>query len=293
MDMDRRAFLAGSAAVLSGCTGGLDVSSPPRWDPARVPQEPGLVLVLGSGGPRGFAHIGVLRVLEDAGIKPQLIVGASVGAIIGALLASGKSATQLELLAANISPTTWTTWRPWSGFKFTNTPLATWLDAQINHRRLEDLPIPLVMTAVRERDNTLVQFNTGNAGLAASASAAVPAYFAPVQFGGESYVDGDVVSPVPMRLARSLKPKFVLAIDVSAYPETAPADASEEMRAYDSGRKAKVDAELAFADFVLHPDIGYWAPFSGSARQRAIDAGRTYTQQQLPKLKASLKRAGV
>jgi NTE family protein len=291
--ISRRALLACSALTLLGCGNAVRTANPPRWEPKFLPLQPRLALVLGGGGPRGYAHVGVLDALEGAGIKPDVIVGSSIGAVIGALLGSGAPAQRIYELARTIGPTTWATVHFGGGKKLTNRPLADWLNAQLQGRPLEQLPTPVVMTAVRTRDNALVALNAGDAGAAACASAASPDYFAPVELAGENYVDGDVLAPVPMRLARSLKPKFVLAVDVSAHLNGNLPKGAENYREYDLARKAKVDAERGYADFVIHPDIGYWAPFSEDARLRAIDAGRRDAQQQLPALKAALTRAGI
>ncbi|MGL4573448.1 MAG: patatin-like phospholipase family protein [Burkholderiaceae bacterium] len=292
-NLSRRAFLASSAMLLAGCDNVLRTGHPPRWEAGRLPSAPRLALVLGGGGPRGYAHVGVVDALESAGIKADVIVGSSIGAVIGALMGAGVSAQNINALARNVSPTTWATVHFGGGKKLTNRPLADWLNTQLQGRLLEQLPTPVVMTTVRVRDNALQAFNAGDAGAAACASAASPDYFAPVELGGELYVDGDVLAPVPMRLARSFNPKFVLAVDVSAHLTGDLPKGAENYRDYDLARKAKVDAERSYADFVLHPNIGYWAPFSDEARQRAVDIGRSYTLQQIPVLKAALVRAGL
>jgi NTE family protein len=114
-----------------------------------------------------------------------------------------------------------------------------------------------------------------------------------VELAGEAYVDGDVLAPVPIRMARMLNPKFVLAVDVSAHLTGNLPKGAENYRDYDLARKAKVDAERPLADFVLHPDIGYWAPFSEAARLRAVEIGKRDTLAQLAALKAALSRAGL
>jgi NTE family protein len=293
LTISRRVFLAAATIAAAGCSNALRTNNLPRWEAARLPAAPKLALVLGGGGPRGYAHVGVVEALETAGIKPDVVVGSSIGAVIGALVGAGVGAQKIGALARSISPMSWATLNFGAGKRLTNRPLADWLNNQLQGKALEQLPTPVIMTAVRVRDNSLLAFNAGDAGAAACASAASPDYFAPVEFGGEQYVDGDVASPVPMRLARSLKPGFVLAVDVSAHLNGNLPKGAENYREYDLARKAKVDAERGFADFVLHPDIGYWAPFSDDARQRAVDLGRSATLQQLPALKTALARAGL
>jgi NTE family protein len=291
--VSRRSLLTAILFGLLGCNNAVRTADPPRWQPGLLPQAPKLALVLGGGGPRGYAHVGVVEALESAGIKPDVIVGSSIGAIIGALLGSGLDASRINALARTIKPTTWATVHLGSGKKLSNRPLAQWLNTQLQERLLEQLPTPVVMTAVRVRDSALVPLNAGDAGAAACASSASPDYFAPVEIGGEIYVDGDVLAPVPMRLARSLNAKFVLAVDVSAHLTGSLPRGAENYREYDLARKAKVDSERQYANFVLHPDIGYWAPFSEEARLAAIEAGRRDTLLQLPALQAAMRKAGL
>jgi NTE family protein len=291
--ISRRALLASAALGLLGCDNAVPTANPPRWEPGLLPRAPKLALVLGGGGPRGYAHVGVLDALELAGIKADVVVGSSIGAVIGALVGSGANAQTLNALARSLSPMSWATVHVGAGKKLSNRPLAEWLNTRLQFRALEQLPTPVIMTAVRLRDNTLLAFNAGDAGAAACASAASPDYFAPVELAGESYVDGDVLAPVPIRMARALNPKFVLAVDVSAYLTSNLPKGAENYRDYDLARKAKVDAERPLADFVLHPDIGYWAPFSEAARLRAVEIGKRDTLAQLPALKAALSRAGL
>ena len=104
MSSFRRAFVACLALALAGCdiTAHVGKEQEPRFAQPTGP-APRLALVLGSGGPRGFAHIGVLKALDDAGVKPDLIIGSSVGSMVGALYASGMSARDLERLAYEIN----------------------------------------------------------------------------------------------------------------------------------------------------------------------------------------------
>jgi NTE family protein len=291
--LNRRMFLLGTALSAVGCSNVVRTEHPPRWAPELLPASPKLALVLGGGGPRGYAHVGVIEVLEQAGIKPDVVVGSSIGAVIGALIGAGAGSQQISALARQVTPVTWATLNLGKGKSLSNRPLAAWLNTQLQGRLMEQLPVPVVMTTVRVRDNALIALNAGDAGAAACASAATPDLFAPVDVNGELYVDGDVLSPVPMRLARSLNPTFVLGVDVSAHLTGNLPEGAQRYREYDLARKAKVDAERSFANFLIHPDIGYWAPFREQERLQAIALGRQEAQRQLPALQEALKRAGL
>lgn len=283
-----------AATLLAACNPGEDV--PPERQPRYVPDpalRPAVALVLGSGGPRGFAHVGVLKVLEEAGVKPDLIVGASVGAMVGALYAGGMSAAELEREAHGINMLEFFEWRSLAGGISTGSATQGWVNERVEDRALETLGIPLVVTATRVRDNKLVLFNRGDTGLAVRASSASPGQFEPVRIGSEMYVDGDESSPVPIRAARMLGARVVIAVDVSAYPETTPPDVPAEWVAKDERRTRQVKAEAPEADVVLHPDIGYYAGHSKEYRRRVMEIAERYAREHLPQIQAALARAGI
>jgi NTE family protein len=226
--MALRALLAGLVLALTACN--AEEVAPDRLPTfvAAPGRHPALALVLGSGGPRGFAHIGVLKVLEEAGIHPDLIVGSSVGAMVGALYATGMSAAELERAAYGINVLDFFEFRMLGGGVATGKVTQAWVNEHVGNRPLEGLRIPLVVAATRTRDHALTLFNHGDTGLAVRASSASPGQFAAVRIGPETYVDGDEASPVPIRAARSLGAKVVIAVDVSAYVESTPTSAPKE-----------------------------------------------------------------
>jgi NTE family protein len=291
----RRLLCAGLAApaCLLGCDAVPPLLHPPRYDEKLLAPPPRLLLVLGGGGPRGYAHVGVLRALDEAGIVADCVVGSSVGALIGSLYAAGRTGAQLDTLAREIQPTQLAALNLFSPRRLSLSPLAAWVNTQLDGALLQQLPRRLLATTAMAADGTQRVFNTGDAGWAVAASCALPDYFAPVTLEGVSYIDGDVASPVPIKLARSLSPACLIAVDCSAYIESTPAGASAQMRSYDQRRKAQVDAERPFADLVLHPDIGYWAPFSTAARLAAIEAGYVYTRGRLDEVRQILARRGL
>jgi NTE family protein len=265
----------------------------PRFTPAAAAARPALALVLGSGGPRGFAHIGVLKVLDENGIRPDLIVGSSVGAMVGALYAAGMSAADLEHEAYGINVLEFFELRMLGGGVATGKVTQRWVNEHIGNKPIEGLRTPLVIAATRTRDNTLTLFNQGDTGLAVRASSASPGQFEPVRIGAESYVDGDEASPVPIRAARSLGAKVVIAVDVSAYAESTPKGVPLEWIEKDARRARQVAAEAPAADVLLHPDIGYYAGHSAEYRKRVIAAAEKYTRERLPAIRAALGQKAV
>ena len=278
---------------------GCDLA-PQGIPPERIPRlenpadpHPRIALVLGSGGPRGFAHIGVLKVLEEIGVHPDLIVGSSVGAMVGALYAGGYDARRLEALALDLNVLRLFEVRQLLGKPATGRPVEELVNKRLNGRLIEQLGIPIAIAATRMRDRQLVIFNRGDPGLAVRASAADPDNFEPVRIGGEMYADGDEVSPVPIRMARQLGAQFVIAVDVSAYAQSTPANAPRKWIDKDRRRAAQVALEAPAADLVLHPDIGYYAGQSNAYRQRVIGAAERYTRERIPAIRAALARAGI
>jgi len=284
----------GSAlAALAACTppAELPPDRVPRFVPPTGPR-PHLALVLGSGGPRGFAHVGVLKVLEENGIHPDLIVGSSVGAMAGALYASGMKAQALEKTALGLNLIEFFEVSTVGGGEATGGPIERYVNQCVHDKPLEALGTRLVVVATRARDRELALFNHGDTGRAVRASSASPGEFKPVPVGGELYIDGDESSPVPIRVARQLGAQAVIAVDVSAYLEETPPGVPREWVAKDERRRRQIDAEAPGADILLHPDIGYYAGHSEEYRKRVIAAAEAYTRKKMPEIRAMLEKRG-
>jgi NTE family protein len=267
----------------------LALEQPPRLDPA-----PGIALVLGSGGPRGYAHIGVLRVLEEAGIVPDLVVGSSVGALIGAFWASGLSAAEIDRRSFDGGPLTLFDPSPFADRGWIHgQKLQDYVNRGVQGLRLEQLPRRLIVTAARRDDKAARYFMSGNTGVAVRASGAMPGIISPVGIDGVEYEDGDEAYPVPVGAAIAAGARFVIAVDVSAQPGTTPAEASAALRERDLRRRARIEPEVRRADFLLHPDLDYWASprrsyFVDSRRRGEADA-----RARLPELLAALEARGL
>jgi NTE family protein len=293
-DKGRRRLLATGLAwpLLAGCAA-FDyrlIDAPHALTAVTVMSpRPQIALVLGSGGPRGYAHIGVLKVLEEVGLIPDLVIGSSVGALIGAFWASGLNAATIEERSLQGGPLT----------IFDPTLFADrgWIKGQrlqdyvndgLQNRRFEALPRRVIVVATRRADKRPQYFASGNVGVAVRASAAMPGIISPVGIGGIEYEDGDESLPVPVTPAVQAGARFVIAVDVSARRDATPVDASIARQQRDRRRRDRIDPEVAKADFVLHPDLEYRAgPFRSyfvSSRER----GEAYARERLPDLLAAL-----
>ncbi|MCY7387430.1 MAG: patatin-like phospholipase family protein [Burkholderiales bacterium] len=278
-------------ALLSGCAGGIaEFNGPdaPRFAQYSPANRPRLALVLGGGGPRGFAHVGVLKVLEANGIQPDLVVGASVGSLIGALYAKGLSAAEIEKIALAIDPKRFIGVSS-SGFSGNGGALEDFIRELTEGKPLQGLTRKLAVTAARRDNNSLAVFTQGNTGAAVRASTATPGQFAPVRILGVEYHDGDEAQPVPIRVARDLGAEIVIAVDVSAYLERTPTGAPEAWRVRDKKRTALIEVERPLADVFIHPDLNYYAGISDAYRLMCIRRGEEAARAALPMIRESMR----
>lgn len=289
---DRRAWLqtAGAAAVLGvlpACTLNPDKdhngSDAPRFEPLR--RRVRVAWVFSSGGPRGFVHIGVVKAMEELGLEPDLIVGASAGAVVGSLRAAGMRAAELEQLAMDVHPLSLVRLAMGVDQWLSGSAIAQLVRSHCPQRLIEHMPVALACVAECQQDGQAVAFTAGDVGLAVQASAAIEGQFAPVRIRGEHYVDPDWVMPLPVRLARSLGAERVLAVDASAHLEHAPPGA-EKYRNSDLRKQALVNQDAPLADVLLKPEFGYWAGLSRDYREKVIEAGYRATLAQASALRA-------
>lgn len=292
----------GLAMVLSLLAGCATAPSGPAAPVVRPPVEAGrkpvrLGLALGGGAARGFAHVGVIAVLEEAGLRPQLVVGTSAGSLVAALYASGKTSAQLQQTALNMEEVAITDWMlPIFGRgMFRGEALARYVNDLVANRLMENMAIPLGIVATDLNSGQAVLFQRGDTGTAVRASSAVPAVFVPVKINGREYVDGGLVSPVPVRFARQMGADVVVAVDISSPPEANPAGDTLQilLQTFAIMGKSINQYELKDADVVVRPSLAGLKSADFSARQRAIDSGRAAMLAALPQLKAKLDAAGV
>ena len=291
-----RFLLAGATIFLASCA-----SQAPRLPPViappvvvtTTPKPLKIGLALGGGAARGFAHVGVIAVLEEAGLKPQLVVGTSAGSLVAALYASGKTSAQLQQTALNMEEVALTDWMlPLVGRgMFRGEALGRYVNELVAGRLIENMAIPLGIVATDLNSGEALLFQRGDTGRAVRASSAVPAVFLPVKINGREYVDGGLVSPVPVRFARRMGADVVVAVDISSPPEGNPADGTLQilLQTFAIMGKSINQYELKDADVVVRPSLVGLKGADFSSRQRAIDAGRAAMLAALPALRAKLQ----
>ena len=264
--------------------------------PVTAPKPPPRIgIALGGGAARGFAHVGVLQVLEEAGIKPAVVVGTSAGSLVAALYASGRNARQLQQVALAMDEAAFADWTLplFSRGMLRGEALARYVNTQVGNRLIENMAVPLGIVATDLQSGQGVLFRRGDTGTAVRASSAVPALFLPVRINGREYVDGGLVSPVPVRYARQMGAEVVIAVDISSAPEGNPSGDPLQilLQTFAIMGRSINSWELREADLVVRPALAGMGSGDFTGRGRAIEAGRAAMQAQLPQLKAALEKA--
>jgi NTE family protein len=265
------------------------IAVPPAPPPLKVLN---LGLALGGGAARGFAHVGVIQVLEEAGIQPDLVVGTSAGSLVAAMYASGKNSTQLRRVAETMEEAEITDWMMpiLNRGALRGEALARYVNTQVGNRLIEQMKMPLGIVATDLHSGEPVLFRRGNTGSAVRASSAVPAVFQPVKIGSREYVDGGLVSPVPVRQARDMGANVVIAVDISTDPEGSPASDTFQilMQTFNIMGKSLNTVLLKDADVVVKPALMGVKSADFAARRKSIEAGREAMLKALPRLKEVL-----
>jgi NTE family protein len=272
--MKRRRFLLGSAALAA-------------MGHARAQPRPGSVaLVLGGGGCRGYGHIGVLRVLEKHGLRPDLVVGSSVGALVGALYAAGKSAAEIERYGERMSPNMLRDWIFPNLGLFSGSGIRRFIAQRVGSRAIESLPVRFAALATDLLSGEAKILQRGDLGLAVQASSSAPGLLEPVMLEGRPHVDGNLAAPVPVDAARQLGAARVVAVDVTFPPEQAdlndPFDALYQGFSILTRKLAK--EERARADLVIDPPIPEHHDMKPATLKSIIAAGERAANDALPAL---------
>jgi NTE family protein len=212
-------------------------------------------LVLSSGGKRGFAHAGVLEALEREGLKPDMVIGASAGALVGAMYASGMSGR--EVAAADVGDVFNPVFSVLRGRAGKTAAIEAFIRKHLREATLEKFPVPFAAVATRLEDGCLGVFNAGDAARAVFASMSVPGFFTPAAIDGSRYGDGGLVSPLPIGTARRLGATTVVAIDVSYHPDWEPPNGLVDSMFYGPLLAVRNLAvlEAQHADLVIRPEL--------------------------------------
>lgn len=251
-----------------------------------------IAVVLGAGASRGFAHIGVLKVLESNGIPVHMVVGTSAGSFVGSLYAYGYNAFQLQKMAISLQRGDIVDITiPDNGF-IKGELIERYINKTVNNTPLEKMRIPFYAVATDLQTGQEVIFGTGNTGTAVRASCSIPGIFRPVKISGRMFVDGGVVSPIAVDAARRMGADVVIAVDISADVEsTQPQTTIETILQSISIMYSKIaNIQLANAEVVIKPKVGFIGSADFEKRHEAILEGEKAAIEALPKIRAIIER---
>lgn len=252
----------------------------------RTEHRPTVALALGGGGLRGFAHLGVLRALEEAGIEPDIVVGTSAGAVVGAAYASGLSPRRIEIIAREVRLSSLIDLTLSSSGLMRGDNIASWIDTVTSGTPIENFPRRFGAVATDLRTGSARLLDRGPPGAAVQASAAVPGVTVPVAYRDGHLVDGGITSLVPVRFARAMGAEFVIAVDVYCQgPDgdglAAPSVLLRVMRV----QSCQVSApEAAEADVLIAPAVSVSGMSAKDEQDKALAAGYTATVAALARI---------
>ena len=297
---DDHGFLRRRALVLGGLAA---LAMPLAAAPAERPlgRKPRLAVVLGGGSARGFAHIGVVKGLEAHGIRPDLVVGCSAGSLVGAFWAAGFSGDRMEELALRVRDSEIIDVVQGNAPRgmVTGQSLQNFVNQALRGRGIESFPTPFAAVATRYPAGDLAVLRSGDPGFAVRASCSIPGVFVPAAQGGQEYLDGGLISPVPVRTARQLGADVVVAVDVGgADPGGDQQGGLFEVlqRSFEIMSQSLRTNEVATADIAIRPDVGRISSTDFASRKVFIAAGFLAAQRLGPvileRLAAAPRRRG-
>ncbi len=274
--------------TLTSCT--LKEAQPPPIvpeAPVQPPPKPAkIALVLGAGASKGFAHVGVLKILETNKIPIHLIVGTSVGSVVGSFYAYGLNAFELQRLSFSVEQKEIVDLTfPDNGF-IKGEKLEEFVNRVVKNTPMEKLKLPFYAVATEIQNGQETVFGRGNTGQAVRASCSIPGVFRPVKIGDKFYVDGGVVSPVAVEAAKRLGADLVIAVDISASSERVPPANTIEtlLQSIDIMYSKLAAIQLSKADVIIRPKVGHIGSADFSRRHEAILEGEKAAAEILPRI---------
>jgi NTE family protein len=257
-------------------------------------KEPKIALVLGGGSAKGFAHVGVIRVLEQEKIPVHMIVGTSVGSLIGGIYAANPDSFQLEWIAFKIDKNdildfslVYSKLGPVQGAR-----LESFVDQTVKVKKIEETKIPFYPVATDLNTGETIILEKGSLGKAIRASSAIPGIFVPVTFGNRMLVDGGVTNNIACDIARNKGADVVIAVnlqkDIKDYDITSVVDIigqSVNIMMHQAGK-----SKLQYADVVVEPDTKGASMFDFSQKKNLIEEGIKATRKAMPKIREALAK---
>ncbi len=289
-------LLAFALTLIAGCGG--QPTKPVRPAPVAKPTTPAppvklrIGIALGGGAAKGFAHIGVIKMLEANGFKLDVVSGTSAGSVVGALYASGMDAFQMQEHAVALDEARIRDVTLFNGGLVRGQKLQDYVNEMVSNRKFEAMKKPFAAVSTQLETGERTVFVRGNVGQAVRASCSIPGVFEPVKIGNVHYVDGGVVSPVPVDAARQLGADFVIAVDISTRitgktPENLLGVVNQSITIM--GQKLG-EQEISRADVVIRPKVNDIGPADFEQRARAIVEGEKAALAALPQIRLKLEQ---
>jgi len=253
-------------------------------------------LALGGGGAKGFAHIGVIKTLVDAGIPIDYIAGTSMGALVGGYYAATKNIRRLEALAAHFEPEKRLSSRETAldrrGAFFRDSLVEKLLNEEFRNIKIEDLEIPFAAVATDARNGEEVVMRKGKLVDVLRASAALPIVFSPAEVGGRLLIDGGLSNPVPADVVRELGAEYVIAVDVSSKWLDRPEQMIDirDLHSIITNSLSVIEYQigktvLKTADIVLRPPVMKFEGLSFTHNCEILEAGENETKYHLREIR--------
>lgn len=286
----RNALLWPFILLISACS--QIAQTPEQTVVVPPPQPPKIALVLGGGAAKGFAHIGVIKALEAQGIVPDIVVGTSAGAVVGVLYAAGYNGFELQKIALQLEEAQLSDWSLPDRGVIKGEALQNFINKTLRGRTLEKLNRTFGVVATDLKTGEPIVFRTGDSGMAVRASASVPGVFQPVDISGKEYVDGGLVSPVPVRAARAMGADFIIAVDISSRPQQAKTRSTLDvlLQTVSIMGQAISKQELKEATVVIRPAIHEISSTDFQTRHLAVLEGEKAASMMMPEVKSKLQK---
>jgi NTE family protein len=290
-----RSFLMFSAVLMLAACASKEIKTTPTVvvlpPPAVIPlPKIRIGIALGGGAAKGFAHIGVIKMLEANGLQPEFVAGTSAGSVVGALYASGMNAFQMQQTALALDEASIRDISLFSGGLVKGQKLQEYVNGIVAKKPIERMKKPFAVVATQLETGQRTVFRRGNTGQAVRASSSIPGVFEPVSIGRYHYVDGGIVSPVPVDAARQLGADLVIAVDISnkANGKTPDGMLSIVNQSITIMGQKLGQQELARADIVIRPRVSEIGPADFEQRNQAILEGEKAALAAIPQIRARI-----
>ncbi|GER68178.1 esterase [Weizmannia acidilactici] len=252
--------------------------------------RPKIGLALGSGGARGFAHIGVLKVLEEEGIPIDMIAGSSIGALVAALYGAGRTVRQMQQLSGAFKRKYYLDFKIGRMGLISGKRIEALIKLLTHRKRLEDLRPPVAVVATNLANGKKVVFTKGPVAEAVRASISIPGIFVPKKIGGFYLVDGGVADRVPVSVAKGMGAEIVVGVDVAVIKREAEIHHIYDviMQSIDIMQMEIAENRKMEADVMIRPDSSMYSSRAFTNAEQIIKIGEEAAKKAVPKIKQSM-----